>query len=424
MRLVLLDLECQSRQNFYPLALNRPIWELWTGMTTLGAKLAAAADCDEVVCFVPQYMAAAYRQTTTWVVNDLETLAGDDLFLVNPRLRSDAMPAVTLGPSELTLSPEGEFLFGRVTAGDAAKLAAGSIEQFVAAAVETLATTRREAPTWRYTWELMLDNGAQLTADFTAAGRSGVEAAAEEPLVVRGGTQDVYVAPTATLHPMVVIDATDGPVYIDEHAEIHPFTRIEGPCYVGVRSVLLGAKCRAGTTIGPACRVGGEVEQSILLGYSNKYHDGFLGHAVVGQWVNLGAMTSNSHRENDYSDVSVILDGRQSVATGSKKVGALIGDHTRTSIGVLLNTGAYVGAMAMLLATGGLLPKFVPSFTWLADGRIGDSPDRQRLYDAAQVAMGRRNCTWTDADRAMWEAIFEQTASQREAARAWQAAVT
>ena len=114
---------------------------------------------------------------------------------------------------------------------------------------------------------------------------------------------------------MVVIDAEHGPIYIDEGAEIHPFTRIEGPCYIGRNSILLGAKCREGNSIGPMCRVGGEVEESIIQGYSNKYHDGFLGHAYVGQWVNLGALTTNSDLKNDYSEVKVVLDGRTQLST-------------------------------------------------------------------------------------------------------------
>ena len=109
---------------------------------------------------------------------------------------------------------------------------------------------------------------------------------------------------------MVVIDAEHGPVYLDEGVEVHPFTRIEGPCYVGRNSILLGCKCREGNSIGPMCRVGGEVEESIIHGYSNKYHDGFLGHAYVGQWVNLGALTTNSDLKNDYSNVSIVLDGQ------------------------------------------------------------------------------------------------------------------
>jgi UDP-N-acetylglucosamine diphosphorylase/glucosamine-1-phosphate N-acetyltransferase len=215
---------------------------------------------------------------------------------------------------------------------------------------------------------------------------------------------------------MVVIDAEHGPVYIDEEAEIHPFTRIEGPCYIGKKSILLGAKCREGMSIGPMCRVGGEVEESILQGWSNKYHDGFLGHAYVGEWVNLGAGTTNSDLKNDYSNVSVSLDGHSTIDTGSTKVGCLVGDHTKTSIGTLFNTGAYVGAMALILATGKPLPKFIPSFAWFMDGVVTKGFGKGKLYETARVAMSRRKRQWTPAQEAMWDAIHELTAPSRDAA--------
>jgi UDP-N-acetylglucosamine diphosphorylase/glucosamine-1-phosphate N-acetyltransferase len=215
---------------------------------------------------------------------------------------------------------------------------------------------------------------------------------------------------------MVAIDAEHGPVYIDEGAEIQPFSRIEGPCYIGKGSILLGAKCREGNSIGPVCRVGGEVEESIIHGYSNKYHDGFLGHAYVGEWVNLGALTTNSDLKNDYTTVSVMLDGRNAIDTGSTKVGSLIGDHTKTSIGTLLNTGSYVGAMAIIMATGKPLPKYIPSFSWFVEGVVTKGFGRRKLYETAKTAMSRRGREWTDAEEAMWEAIFEMTAPQRDEA--------
>jgi UDP-N-acetylglucosamine diphosphorylase / glucose-1-phosphate thymidylyltransferase / UDP-N-acetylgalactosamine diphosphorylase / glucosamine-1-phosphate N-acetyltransferase / galactosamine-1-phosphate N-acetyltransferase len=218
------------------------------------------------------------------------------------------------------------------------------------------------------------------------------------------------------VHPMVVIDAANGPVYIDEGAEVHPFTRIEGPCYIGRKSILLGAKCREGNSIGPTCRIGGEVEESIIQGYSNKYHDGFLGHAYVGEWVNLGALTTNSDLKNDYSSVSVILDGKRPISTGSTKVGSLIGDHTKTSIGTLLNTGAYVGAMALIAATGKPLPKFIPSFAWFLEGVVTKGFGKRSLYDTARTAAGRRKRQFTAAQEAMWDEIFDLTAPERNEA--------
>ncbi len=167
-------------------------------------------------------------------------------------------------------------------------------------------------------------------------------------------------------------------------------------------------------SIGPVCRVGGEVEDSIIHGYSNKYHDGFLGHAYVGQWVNLGALTTNSDLKNDYSEVKITLDGRTQLSTGSTKVGALIGDHAKTSIGTLLNTGTCVGAMTLLVTSGKLLPKFIPSFTWYLNDSIIPGAGKTALYATARTAMGRRKCSWTEADEALWNAVYEITAEERE----------
>ena len=158
------------------------------------------------------------------------------------------------------------------------------------------------------------------------------------------------------------------------------------------------------------------MEESIIQGYSNKYHDGFLGHAYVGEWVNLGALTTNSDLKNDYSSVSVMLDGRRSIDTGSTKVGSLIGDHAKTSIGTLFNTGSYVGAMAVIMATGKPLPKFIPSFAWFVEGIVTKGFGKGKLYDTAKMVMSRRGCEWTATEQAMWEKIFEITSPERERA--------
>ena len=413
MRLVLLDVDAAVRAGFSPLSLGRPIWDLRCGMSSLAEKLIARLGAQDVVCFVPEYMAGAYRTRTSRPVNDLSVLQGRDLLLVAGHVRADSLDVSSDGPSEVGLDEAGNVLYARITKDDAAKLSAGDIATFVAAAKETLPNVSCGANVWKYTWELVLENPDQITADFAAAGKTGIEGTVEQPNAVRGGDKDVYIAPGALVHPMVVIDAEHGPVYIDEEAEIHPFTRIEGPCYIGRQSILLGAKCREGNSIGPVCRVGGEVEESIIHGYSNKYHDGFLGHAYVGEWVNLGAGTTNSDLKNDYSSVSVTVEGCSPVDSGSTKVGMLIGDHSKTSIGTLFNTGAYVGAMTLILTTGVPLPKMIPSFGWLLGGVVSKGFGRKKIYEVARTAMPRRGGEWTEAEEAMWEAVYEMTAGPR-----------
>jgi len=414
MRLVLVDRSEVVRGRFHPVALGRPVWDLRTGMTTLGEKLIRRTRPDSVACFVPDYMAEAYRLRTDRPVNDPSALAGDDLLLVDARIRADTFEAPSTGPSRLALDGDGHLLYARVREADAASLPAEDIDAFLAAAQQRLPTGRPAVATYNYIWDLMLAGPEQLTADFAAAGRRGIEGAVEDPSAIRGSERDVYVAPGARVHPMVVIDATGGPVTIDEEAEVHPFTRIVGPCYIGPGTVLLGAKCHEGNAVGPRCRIGGELECSIIQGYTNKYHDGFLGHAYVGEWVNLGAMTTNSDLKNDYGNVSVIMYGHQPIDTGSNKVGCFIGDHTKTSIGTLLNTGAYVGAMGLIMAAGKPLQKFIPSFACLLEGVVTKGFGRKALYRTAAQVMQRRGRQWTVADEAMWDHVFEMTRPGRD----------
>jgi UDP-N-acetylglucosamine diphosphorylase/glucosamine-1-phosphate N-acetyltransferase len=416
MRLVLVDSLFEERSNFYPLALGRPLWELRVGTSSLAEKLVAKIQPDDNAYFVPDYMADVYRAQVGKPVNDMAALAGDDLILVNPVVNTESFKVPAKGASEIGLDKKGMVIYARISKGDVKRLASDNIETFIASAKAKLPNVSCKLPVWNYTWDLVLANGEQITTEFAAAGRNGFEGSLEEPVAVRGSKKDVYVAPGVKVHPMVTIDAEHGPVYIDERAEIHPFSRIEGPCYIGKDSILLGAKCREGNSIGPCCRIGGEVEESIIHGYSNKYHDGFLGHSYVGEWVNLGALTTNSDLKNDYSNVSVMLDGQQPIDTGSTKVGSLIGDHTKTSIGTLLNTGSYLGAMAIIMATGKPLPKYIPSFAWFIEGIVTKGFGKGRLYETAKTAMSRRKCEWTPAMEAMWNAVFEMTASVRNKA--------
>ena len=416
MRLIFFDPLADKRANFKPLSLGRPIWELRCGMTTLGEKLIARLSPAETACFVEPYMAAACADRVDMPVNDPSSLDGDDVLMVNSRVKASGFDVVAVGPGEVGVANDGEVLYVRLPAGQVSKLKTGSLEELLASAKKALPVQPCQFPTWNYIWDLILANPEEITREFEARGQHGIDGTIEQSSTIRGDSRSVYVGPGTKVHPMVVIDTKHGPVYLDENVEVQPFTRIEGPCYVGPGTTLLGANCREGNSIGPVCRIGGEVEESIIQGYTNKAHDGFLGHAYVGEWVNLGALTTNSDLKNDYSTVSVIMDGKKSIDTGSIKVGSLIGDHTKTSVGTLLNTGSYVGAMGIIMATGKPLQKFIPSFAWLIDGVVTKGFGRKTLYETAATAMGRRGQAWTDAQEAMWNAVFEMTADVRDPA--------
>jgi hypothetical protein len=336
-----------------PLTLTRPVFDLLCGLTPLAAKQSRFCPPGPRGVLVRPYLADLQQLASPALpVNDPGWLRGAPTVLVNGRW----------------LPPSGSLL-DTVTAADLA-------------APCTVGDTTAEA------------------------GRPG--------LAVVGPRARLAIHPTARVDPLVVADTTRGPVVVEAEAVVTAFTRLEGPCCVGPRTQVHGAKIRAGTTLGPDCRVGGEVEASILHGHSNKYHDGFLGHAYVGSWVNLGAGTQNSDLRNDYGEVTVTVNGRR-VPTGLTKVGCFLGDHVKSGLGTLLNTGTNVGAFCNLLP-GGLLPRYIPSFASWWDQALADRADLPALLRTAAEVMRRRNVAFTEAHAALYRTLFEQTAGRRRQA--------
>jgi len=231
-------------------------------------------------------------------------------------------------------------------------------------------------------------------------------------VLVRGGR--VKDLPGVRYHLIRgVLDTSGGPIYIDEGAEVFPSARIEGPCYVGRKTQIMpGANIREGNSFGDVCRVGGEVEESIFYSYSNKYHDGFIGHSYIGEFVNLGGLTINSDLKNDYSNVSVYLNGVPK-DTGSLKVGSFIGDHTKTSIGALLNTGTVAGLMCNITAAA-MLPKYFPSFTWYVNNKFMKGYGLEMMLNTAKTVMGRRKREMPAEEEEAIRHVYEMTAEERK----------
>jgi len=211
------------------------------------------------------------------------------------------------------------------------------------------------------------------------------------------GDPTLLSAPDAVIEPGVVLDLRGGPIVLEEGVVVRSGTRLEGPLHVHVDTLLLGGSIRH-SVIGPACRVHGEVAASILTGFANKAHDGFLGHSVLGQWVNLGAGTITSNLKNTYGEISLALPGGLR-PTGRMLLGSLIGDHAKTAIGTLLATGTVIGAGASVHGPPPV-PRYVPAFSW---GTVG--AERVTLEGFLRVAarvMPRRGVEMTpDREQAL-----------------------
>ena len=256
-------------------------------------------------------------------------------------------------------------------------------------------------------WELIDRNGEEIARDFEATCDPTDVGFHPTGFAVVGHADRLLIDPSAQVDPMVVADTTHGPVVIGPDAIVHAFTRLEGPCAIGAGTIVHGAQVRRGTTFGPHCRIGGEIECSIILGYSNKYHDGFLGHSYIGEWVNLAAGTHTSDLRCDYRPVSVPVDGME-VPTGRAKIGAIIGDHVRTGLSVLLDCGTAIGPFAQVLPTGEFAPRDIATGMRVGPGGAKRLSDTDRLLTAADAAMRRRGRALTPALEAIYRAAIRR----------------
>ncbi len=217
--------------------------------------------------------------------------------------------------------------------------------------------------------------------------------------------KDIHIHDSARVFPHVVLNAEEGPIIIDEGASVLPFTYIQGPAVVGNGSTITPHTQYKKSYCGPHCKLGGEINKSIIQGFSNKSHDGYLGDSYIGEWVNLGAGTTNSNLKNNYKPVAVSVQGTP-VNTGSLFAGLYMGDHSKTAIGTQFNTGTTVGPACNIVSTD-LPPKYIRPFTWYIMGK-----HRHTLYDkfvdAAQVSMGRRNQSLSTAARILYKSIWEK----------------
>lgn len=412
--------EDHTARQFNPIALLRPVFELRCGHFSLRERTLRLLPACEWGAILRPELAEMYRDEQPQSrVNDPAWLQRGPVLMINGRCLMD--PQLLVDADRNTAGWIDDTLAYVVVEPADSWSAAGleAVEE-----LEPLAKKKRpvqaEGTLLNYPWDLVAQNTTWLENDFRLRDRPQLARELDPRTAIVGPAEDVVIDATAQLDPFVVIDSTSGPVWIDQRARVQAFTRIEGPAYIGPECQLFRANVRAGCSFGPVCRVGGEVEESIIHGHANKYHDGFLGHSYVCPWVNLGALTTNSDLKNDYSAVSVPLAGER-VSTGSTKVGCFIGDHTKTALCSLFNTGAAIGVMSQILPAGELLPKHVPSFTRLWHGRLEALPDGCRsAIETARIAMSRRNVELTPALERLIHWTYDSTAEERQRALARQ----
>jgi UDP-N-acetylglucosamine diphosphorylase/glucosamine-1-phosphate N-acetyltransferase len=409
--------EDRHARGLEPLALTRPVADLVCGLSTLGDKHVRHFAATSIGHLCRPAVADLVRGRDVLAsVNDPTWLRGAPTVLVNARWVAPGRPAVS--PRDRRRGSANLFAEGSHIAicGDQiayavldtrllAAVSPGTLDACLDDWLQSLPVREAGGAIVSRPWDLIDLNGSQIARDYEAEADPSIAGYHPTGFAHVGHADQFFIHPTAKIDPMVVADTTHGPVSIGPGAVVQAFTRLEGPCAVGAGSVVqAGTRVRAGTTIGPQCRVGGEIESSILLGYSNKYHDGFLGHSYLGEWVNLAAGTHTSDLRCDYLPVGVRIDGEE-VSTGRTKVGAIVGDHAKTGLGVLLNCGTVIGPFAQVLPAGGFAPREVPAFTRAGPGGLKELTDVNRLLATADTVMKRRGKVLTLAQEVAYRAI-------------------
>ncbi len=387
--LILFDTQ-EQHENMLPLSYTRPVSHFRIGIMTIEEKWKVRLGIDSVGVLVPEYLTAKFPCSFSE-----ENLFVDSSVLPDCQL-VDAVLSLKSGES---LVKEGGLIAACAPHEDFASRRFGRN-------IEYEGSLRR----LRYIYDVFLENGAEIESDYRliTSGRDS-QPLPEGNMLIGGDCASrsgrIFIEPGAVIRGGAVFNVEEGPIYIGVDSEVMERALVRGPFALGSHAkVNMGTKIYPGTTVGIWSKVGGELNNAVIFGYSNKSHDGFLGNAVVGEWCNIGAGVNASNLKNDYSKIRLWNYPRRSfLRTGLQFCGLIMGDHSKIGVNCMLNTATTIGVGVNFHGAGFPRP-FVPSFLEGSCQGFKDVP-LERFFSIAAVAMSRRGVELTEADRDMFRHI-------------------
>lgn len=393
-----------------PLVYTRAVFELRCGMFSALERIARHYPQAIVTLFCRDFLSDVLRERYSCRVNSLHTTDDTCLFLNGRVILSS--PISVEGPDEIGIQ-NNILIYIRLTGKNAKQL---SPEMFIADDhLEMLKNSVRsvniQVPVVTYFWDLIKYNKSQIEKDYLLFVKKGAVFGKVYDGVYFMNKDQIYLGKDSRIKPGCVFDAEEGPIYIGQNVTIAPNTTIEGPAFIDDYSVVQSnSRIRRGSNIGKACKVGGEIVNSIFQGYTNKQHDGFIGDSYIGSWVNMGADTVNSNLLNTYGNIKVEIEGN-SINTNHMFLGMAMGDHTKTAINTTIMTGSIIG-FACNIITAFYPPKYLPSFTWYShQGMLVYTLEKALIV--AKVAMKRRDKEMTPAEEQLFREVFRLTEKER-----------
>ena len=377
--------DAQFWEDFLPLTFTRPLAEMRCGILTFSERWQKLLQIEEISFLTEDYLQEKFRKPE----------AIESIFLVPNFL-----------PSETVLQQIKDLKLGEALVYENELLAAKiNMLNFSLNQIEKMTDITEDLVFFKRPTDLFSFNEKAINFDFEllTKGKKSQELSSTNGFL--GNREDLFIEEGASLE-FSTLNTKTGKIYIGKNAEVMEGCNLRGPIALCEESKFnLGAKIYGATTIGPNCKVGGEVNNIIIFGYSNKGHDGFLGNSVVGEWCNIGADTNSSNLKNNYAIVKLWnYRTKRFENSGLQFAGLIMGDHSKTAINTQLNTGTVVGVAANIFKSG-FPPNLVESFSW--GGMKSDEKfNLEKAYEVAELAMGRRKVAFTEVDRNILKHIY------------------
>ena len=409
--------EDESFRNFLPLTFLRPVFDLRCGALTLREKILAHLPTDSLTLFLRPSLLDLAGEENPSASFAFDPALTSEMLIVNGRCIMNRTVARKI------MKTKGEAIFVSGETFVAARLAGANLESAVSAIRsglsagmfdEVIPRVELDVPLVSYPWDLLYSLETEITNDIAflaAKTKSSKKGKGIHRNAVLIGRKNIFVGKKSEVGPGVVLDASDGPIYIGQGVKILPNAFVAGPATIGDGTLVkAGARIYGHTSIGPVCKVAGEIEHSIFQSHANKAHDGYVGHSFIASWVNLGAGTTTSNLKNTYGSIKAVIDGK-SIDSGRMFLGLTAGDHVKTGINATLDTGTVIGVSSNMFGTS-LPPKSIPSFTWGSDGELG-TYDCERAVGVAEKVMARRSVVCTEAYKSLLREVYKTTEHER-----------
>ena len=404
--------EDEKYLNFEPLTFSHPVYNLICGMTTLKEKIIHAFPKEKVSLKCRKYL-------ETFVKTDnpklkVNQLSNDDCLFINGRIIAPSNLNNILkvkSNEEKVFISSGVVVAAKVSKKRFKELALNSTEVIDTILFSNLPSEEVDIPVANYLWDLVYLNGQEIENDFRIYVKKKSSSKKKHLGVYFVNKKNIFIGNDVDIKPGVVLDASSGPIFIEKNVTIFPNAVIQGPFYIGESSKIKScATIYPNVSIGKVCKIGGEVEDTIIHAYSNKQHSGFLGHSYLGSWINLGADTNNSDLQNNYGSITVQVNGKR-INSGKQFVGLMMGDHSKTAINTMFNTGTVVGFSSNVFGAG-FPQKYIPSFGWGGSEKMQEYK-LAKAIETAKAVFARRDKNFNTEEEKLFEYIFNQTKEDR-----------